>query len=204
MEQTLAELSDESLIKLVLQNQYRDQRPFWELVNRHRETVWRVCYRFLGNSQDAEDLTQEVFFRAYRALPQFQGKSSFKTWVYRIAINTSQNELRRLARRPQLAETAVEDMAEFLPSSDTPESVWLEHEKQLTLQTALGQLRSEDVEVLLLKDIDERPYLEISEILGISVSAAKMRVQRARMALQQTYLRLYGKKSRLFETVSTK
>lgn len=132
MEQTLAELSDELLIKLVLQNQYRDQRPFWELVNRHRETVWRVCYRFLGNSQDAEDLTQEVFFRAYCALPQFQGKSSFKTWVYRIAINTSQNELRRLARRPQLAETAVEDMAEFLPSSDTPEFVWLEHEKQLT------------------------------------------------------------------------
>ncbi len=184
------EHTDEELVKLAIARRGRDDRPFRVLFARHQKMIWRACYRFVHNSEDAEDLTQEVFVKAYRSMAQFQGKASFKTWLYRIAINTSQNELRRRSRRPVNSSTTIDDLAEVLPQKDSPESIWLKNERMMMLKKALSELRSADSEIIYLKDIHQKPYNEIAETLDISVSAAKMRVQRARAALKEVYVKL--------------
>lgn len=190
MPHDLNELNDHELIDLVKTRGEKDPRPFRILVDRHQNTVWRVCYNFMGNSEDAEDLAQEVFLKAYRNLAKFEGRSSFKTWIYRIAINTSQNELRRRSRRPQESSTPLETAAEFIPSTDNVEESTLKRAQYDVLLKAFKRLRPEESQVLMLKDLEGRPYAEIAEMLGISLSAAKMRVQRARAALTTTYHRI--------------
>ncbi|MEM7119458.1 MAG: sigma-70 family RNA polymerase sigma factor [Chloroflexota bacterium] len=186
------DLSDAELVALFQAREGRDDRPFRELFRRYQQVVWRACYGMMRNSRDAEDLTQEVFFKAYRNLTKFEGRSSFKTWIYRIAINTSQNEIRRRSRRAQEADTAVEDMAEYLPSNTSLEATILARQQRHLLQQSMASLRPEEYEVLYLKDVEERPYAEIAEQLNISLSAAKMRVQRARLALRVAYRQLAG------------
>ena len=177
-------LSDDELVKIAQARGSRDDRAFRVLMERHQSTVHRVCYGFAKNSEDAEDLAQEVFLKAYRNLHRFEGRSSFKTWVYRIAINTSQNELRRRSRRPQASPTPLETAAEFVPSSQNVERTAQRNARYKMLEQALKQLRPDELKVLMLKDIEGRPYNEIAKELGISLSASKMRVQRARAALK--------------------
>lgn len=159
-------------------------------MRRYQRLIWRVCYRFMGNGDDAEDLTQEVFFKVYRNLASFAGRSTFKTWIYRIAINTAQNELRARARRPQESETEMETVAEFMPAAETVEETILEKGRKERLAAAFATLRPDDVQILRYKDIEQKQYDEIADLLGIGLSAAKMRVQRARLALQSVYQQL--------------
>lgn len=177
-------LNDDELVQIAQTRGSRDERAFRALMERHHSTVHRVCYGFAKNSEDAEDLSQEVFLKAYRNLHRFEGRSSFKTWIYRIAINTSQNELRRRSRRPQASPTPLETAAEFMPSSQNVERTAQRNARYKLLEQALKQLRPDELKVLMLKDIEGRPYNEIAGALGISLSAAKMRVQRARAALK--------------------
>jgi RNA polymerase sigma-70 factor (ECF subfamily) len=189
---SLSILSDEALITLCQERIGQDDRPFQELVRRYQTIIWRVCYSSLRNHQDAEDLTQEVLLKVYRNIASFEGRSSFKTWMYRIAINSCRNEIRHRSRRPQEAAVTVEDMADVLPSDTTTDSEWQAQAQRARLALALSQLRPEEYEILRLKDIEERPYADITGTLGISLSAAKMRAQRARQALQRQYYQVVG------------
>ncbi len=189
---SLSELTDLELVLRCQSHNQHDERPFQELMNRYQALVWRVCYSSLHNSQDAEDLTQEVFLKVYRNLAKFEGRSSFKTWIYRIAINTCRNEIRHRKRRPQEAVNAVEDMADLLPAASTTVTDWQIKAQREQLALALHALRPEEFEILRLKDIEERPYADITTRLGISLSAAKMRAQRARHALQTQYVQMAG------------
>lgn len=189
---SLAELSDTALIDVCLTRGAKDDRPFQELFRRYQSVVWRVCYSYMRNRQDADDLTQDVFFKVYRSLQQFEGRSSFKTWIYRVAINSCQNEIRRRSRRPQEAETEMETIAEIMPSGKSVEKAYQEKYKRELLAQALANLEPAVSEILYMKDMEERPYHEIADLLDIGVSAAKMRVQRARLALQVQYRLLAG------------
>jgi RNA polymerase sigma-70 factor, ECF subfamily len=186
-EETLTSLSDEELVALFVARGARDDRPFREIFRRHQQMVWRVCYSIVQNPQDAEDLTQEVFVRVHHNLHRFEGRSSLKTWLYRIAFNTSHNELRRRARSPELEEHSVEDLAEFLPEEYNLEEYWLLELRNERLRQAVLSLTAEQQELIRLRDVEQRPYTEIAEMQEISLSAAKMRVQRARLALQGAY-----------------
>lgn len=190
--QALAELSDVALIEVCQQRSAKDDRPYQELFRRYQSVVWRVCYSYMRNREDAEDLTQDVFFKVYRSLHQFEGRSSFKTWLYRVAINTCQNEIRRRGRRPQEAETEMETIAEIMPSGETVEKAYQARYKREMLAEALANLDPGVSEILYMKDMEERPYNEIADMLDIGISAAKMRVQRARLALQVQYRTLAG------------
>ena len=191
IDQDITEVSDQLLIDLCLTRSSKDDRPFRELFRRHKATVWHVCYSFVRNQEDAEDLTQEVFFRAYRSLAQFEGRSSLKTWLYRIATNVSQNEIRRRSRRPQESQTSMDVLGEVLPAKETtPEAHAIAQSQKELLAQALASLKPAASEALKLKDLEQRPYIEIAEMLGISQSAAKMRVQRARLALVEAYQQL--------------
>jgi len=183
-------MTDDVLVQLVQEGAMTDERPFLELYQRYHNLVWQVCYSSLHNSQDADDLTQEVFLKVHRSLNQFQRRSAFKTWIYRITINACRNEIRRRSRRPQEAATDVETLAEMLPSRVTTVSDWEMRVLQEKLAQGLSELRPEEFEILWLKDLEERPYDEITTHLSISLSAAKMRVLRARQSLRGTYQRL--------------
>jgi RNA polymerase sigma-70 factor (ECF subfamily) len=179
-------LSDEALVELCRVRGTGDSRPFTELFHRHRNLVWRICYHFVGNALDAEDLMQEVFFKAYRSLPQFRGASSFTTWLHQIAANTARNKLRQRSRRPQVSDMLLDELAEIIPHGAAARTYPL----LARLAEAWERLRPEERQVLRLKDLEQRPYEEITQILGISSSAAKMRVLRARLALRDTYRHL--------------
>jgi RNA polymerase sigma-70 factor (ECF subfamily) len=183
----LAEMTDDELVQLFQERGMLDERPFKELYQRHCNLVWQVCYNAFNNFQDAEDMTQEVFLKVHRSLNRFQRRSSFKTWIYRITINACRNEIRRRSRRPQEAATDVDMLAEVLPSRATTVSDWETQALREKLAQGLSELRPEEFEILRLKDLEERPYNEITAHLGISLSAAKMRVLRARQSLRGTY-----------------
>ena len=141
----------------------------------------------MKNPQDAEDLTQEVFFKVYRYLEQFEGRASFKTWLYRIAVNTCKNEIRKQSHRPQLTEKDTDTLADVLPDEQTMEMTLMQRRQNELLAQAMAQLRPEEAEIIRMKDLEQRQYHEIAEILDIGLSAAKMRVQRARLAFQIAY-----------------
>ena len=189
---SITEIQDDELVALCVEQGNKDDRPFQELFRRYQNMVWRVCYSFMRNADDAEDLTQEIFIRVYRSLHNFEGRSTLKTWIYRIAINTCQNEIRRLKRRPQLAETDVQTMSEYLPSTTTTESEWQKANLRDQLAMAFSRLRPDEHDILTLRDVEERPYSEIVEILSINLSAAKMRAKRARQSLRVNLYQVTG------------
>ncbi len=184
MESNLTELSDEALVELCRKRGDRDDRLYSELFRRHRNDVWRVAYRVVADRGDAEDLVQEVFFTAFRRLDQFEGRSTFGTWLHRIAINLSLNEIRRRARRPTAIERRDEEDRVEQGEASTGDLAGPEVDRRERLSEALARLPGDQYEALHLKDLEERSYEEVAETLGISLSAAKMRVQRARAALR--------------------
>jgi RNA polymerase sigma-70 factor (ECF subfamily) len=179
--------SDEKLVRLCQERLPGDPRPFRTLVARYRDRVINTAYRFLGDPQDAEDVAQEVFLKVYRGLPDFKGESSFSTWLYRIAVNTCKNELRHRSRQLTLLEPDLESLGINLPAVPSPEQAITASEQRDAMQETLNRLGETDREALILRDIQGLSYQEITETLGIGLSAAKMRVQRARLAFRELY-----------------
>ena len=184
--------SDEILVASFLETGRRDERLFSQLFRRRHRLVWNVCYKFFGNTQDADDTTQEVFFQAFRKLHQFRGDSSFRTWLQRIAENSCKNELRHRSRRLRttpVAEFVLENVID--PGRDSLQDLVAARSHQ-DLQRALSELTPEEVTLLQLV-ANHLSTAEVAERLGISVSAAKMRVLRARLRLRSA-LELQTKK----------
>lgn len=178
--------SDEELIELFLSRGGRDERPFAELFRRHRGVVWRAALGFFGNPDDAEDMTQDVFFTAYRKLDQFKGEAAFRTWLHRIAVNKCKNELRRRSRRLRtVADPLDEAAASAVNGSPGPEAVVASRRAIGRLASAIASLTPDERRLLEQVDVEERPYREIADADGVSVSAVKMRVLRARARLRR-------------------
>jgi RNA polymerase sigma-70 factor (ECF subfamily) len=189
-EANLAELSDQALLDLCKTRGAKDDRPFEELFRRHQVAVWRVCHYFLGNALDAEDMVQDVFFKAYRGLPGFEGRASFRTWLNQIAINTCKNEFRMRSRRPAVVEEELGDMREPIETAGRADQRWQGMTRKEELAQALEMLYPDQFTALQLRDLESRSYAEVAHVLGISQGAAKMRVQRARLALRSALQQL--------------
>ena len=175
-------LPDDELVRRIRQRGAVDERPITVLFQRHNTLVWNVCRRFMPTDPDAEDMLQEVFMRAYQGLPSFKGQSKFSTWLYRIAVNTCLNEIRRRGRRVDVHEVSIDEL--FKQSYELPQREQHRHEEMSDqLSAALASLPPEASEALRLREIEGRPYEDIARLLGIKTSAAKMRVQRARLAM---------------------
>lgn len=154
-----------------------DRGAFSELVRRHQAVVFTVCYRVLGNREDAEDAAQEAFVRAYGKLESFEGRSSFKTWMLRLATNVSLNELgKRKEPHPDGTRPSV------LP---TPESELLRSEAIAGVHEALQHLRPEHRAAVVLRDLRELPYVEVAEALDVPEGTAKGWAHRGRMRLKE-------------------
>jgi len=180
--------SDEALVAATRRG---DAQAFEELVLRHRQRVLAVAQRITKNREDAEDVAQESFHKAFLHLDAFQEKSQFSTWLTRIAMNEAFMLLRR--RRgfvEALSDNPDEGMRSsaeaFVDLSPNPEESYLRRERTELLTEAIDRLGSTIRTTILLRDIEERSVEETAQILGTSVSAVKARVFQGRRKLRRT------------------
>jgi len=180
---------------------------FEELIGRYERRIFRLAQNVTQNRQDAEEVTQEAFFRAFTHLEGFKGDSRFSTWLTRIAINEALMKLRR--RRPTVSldgerETengvVIHEVEDWGPS---PEQRYSQQELQHILSEAMGQLSPDLRLVTQLRDVGEFSTEETAQILGLSVSAVKSRSHRARITLRGL-LNRYFRQPKLHETKSVK
>lgn len=156
-----------------------DGPAFVALVDRYRDRVWRICYRLLGHAEDAHDAAQEVFVRLFVHRQKFDGRSKYSTWVHSIAVRTCLTIRRGRGRRRRHEATAA---AQHPAERSAPVPAL-----SLDLETMLECLDEEDRAMVILKYAENYSYEELAEIFGLSESACKMRVSRAREKIQARF-----------------
>jgi len=170
--------------QLVVRAQRGDTRAFDLLVLKYQGRIATLVARFVNDAAEVEDVTQEAFIKAFRALPKFRGESAFYTWLYRIASNAAKNYLVARGRRP--ATTADVQDAEYFEEGDalreieTPENAYFGSELAKTVQTALEGLPEELSAALSLREFDGLSYEEIADVMACPVGTVRSRIFRAR------------------------
>lgn len=172
-----------------------DLSAYDRLMQRYEKRVYALCFRMAGNQDDAADLAQEAFLKAFRALPSFNGQAQFSTWLYRIVTNTCLDERRRQARRPQLfsldkpLNTEDGQLAlTLLAEASDPLATALSQETEIEIRTLLSMLPAEQRIVLVLRDMEGYSYDEIARMLNLNGGTVKSRLNRARRKLRELYL----------------
>lgn len=168
---------------------------------KYQTPIYNLCLRMTGNPEDAADMTQEAFLKAWRSLSSFQFESSFSTWLYRLASNTCLDYLRSLKRRPQCSLTVEDDEGEeqvldVTDEAPTPEEALLSAEELSQLVHALSQLDASQRQIITLRVVNDLSYAEIAEILDVKEGTVKSRLARARDNLRKKLLQI-GNKSEL-------
>lgn len=168
--------------ELVRRAQNGDRAAFAALVREHQHEVYTLARRLVGDPHLASDIAQEALIRAWKALPRFRGDSQLSTWLYRITVNTAWTHKKRAARHRT---TPLEDHLDYPapPGRDDPETAGELLELRGRLRLALDSLPDAQRQVVVLKDVYGWSHAEIAESLGISVTAAKVRLHRARARL---------------------
>jgi RNA polymerase sigma-70 factor (ECF subfamily) len=164
---------------LVRACQHGDIEAFEQIFRVYRNPVFRLAYRFTGNRDDAEDLTQEIFLKVFENIGSFRYESSFATWLYRIAVNTCMNFQRD--KKPAESLGVTDDLG----SSVSPEAICERGELQRKIEAEIASLPNPLKIAFLLVVVEGMTYREASEILGLSVDALRMRVSRARQILRE-------------------
>ncbi len=169
-----------------------DQDAFEKLYDRYRHKVFSLSYRMTGNTSDAEDLCQEIFIQVLRKIGSFEGRSSFSTWLYRVATNRSRDFLRKKKRTPnlvshdnQMAESDPVDHPGDCEKPGEPETRALSSEAQALVQGALLELPVNLRTPLVLHEFDGFQYKEIARMLRLPVGTVKSRIFRARIKLAE-------------------
>jgi RNA polymerase sigma-70 factor (ECF subfamily) len=180
--------------ELVRRAQRGNTEAFEELVRRYESRVYNITYRLLGNEEDAAEALQDTFIRAYRAISRFKFKSSFYTWLYRIATNVSLTKLRRRKTQDTISlDEPIKDTDDLqfdIPDSQyTPEQVFEQKRLREKLQEAIDRLPAEYRTVVVMRDLQGLSNEEVSKTLGLSVPAVKSRLHRGRMALREQLAR---------------
>ena len=182
---------EESDLVLVKRVQRGDKTAFDLLVRKYQHKVVKLVLRYVRNPAEAEDIAQEAFIKAYRALPQFRGDSAFYTWMYRIAINTAKNSLASRDRSPIAYELDLTDPEEShsvqtkLQDPDTPEGMALTEEIRLIVNSAIDALPEELKTAIVLRELDGLSYEEIAAAMECPVGTVRSRIFRAREAIDK-------------------
>jgi RNA polymerase sigma-70 factor (ECF subfamily) len=187
--------------ELVAQARSGDAESFEALVNLYERRIYQIAFRIVENAQDAEDVLQETFLKAFQNLASFRGESSFYTWTVQIALNASLQRVKRRRKPPtvSLDSDGAEEEEVFSPREiaiweENPEQLYSKRETQAILEEAIAALPLIYRTVFLLKDVENLPMDEVAKTLGISVPAAKSRLIRARMELRESLGRHFRKK----------
>lgn len=185
---------------LVAQSREGDTRAFGELVRRYESKIFRLAQHITQNREDAEDVLQETFMKAYEHLDQFQGNSKFYTWIVRIAVNQALMKLRRRKNDKSVSldetidtgeDTIVREIAAW---EENPEQRFSREELGEVLDTAIQSLEPLYRSVFVLRDIEDLSTEETAEALNLSVPAVKSRLLRARLQLREKLTRYFKRK----------
>ena len=175
--------------QLVERAQRGDKRAFELLVEKYQRKLARLLSRFIRDPAEVEDVTQEAFIKAYRALPAFRGDSAFYTWLYRIGINTAKNYLMAMGRRAPTSTEVEADEAEgfeegeYLRDINTPESVLLSNEIAETVNSTIEALPEELRTAIQLREIEGMSYEDIAQVMNCPIGTVRSRIFRAREAI---------------------
>lgn len=177
--------------ELVYQVQQGNKRAFDLLVLKYQRRIMRLLARMINDPAEVEDVAQETFIKAYRALPQFRGDSNFYTWLYRIAINSARNWQAARNRRPlPLKEYVNEDgetfsAADTLTDNNTPESEMVSRQVADTIRSAIDALSPELRTAILLREIEGLSYEDIAQTMGCPIGTVRSRIFRARESIAE-------------------
>ena len=174
---------------LVERVQRGDKKAFDILVRKYQHKLTKLISRYVHDSSEVFDVTQEAFIKAYRAIPNFRGESAFYTWLYRIGVNTAKNYLIGQGRRPPSVDVDAEDAEYFdgdseLKETATPERLMVKDEVERTVFEAIEKLPEDLRTAIVLREIDGLSYEEIAETMGCPVGTVRSRIFRAREAVQ--------------------
>ena len=181
-------------VSLVRRAREGDFSAFEALFERHRLLVYRFAYQMTGRRDDAEDLVQEAFVRAYQNLHRYRDEAKFTTWLLRIVSNLCTDQARMSQRRTVLEQQEAAGALDWMTigSTDNPVENLEQDRRAIALRKALNALPPHHKSVIILRDIEEREYPEMAAILGCTVGGAKLRVLRARRALRDRLAPLLG------------
>lgn len=176
--------------ELVSQAKEGKMEAFELLVNRYQQRVANVISKFVKDRHEIQDVAQEVFIKVFRALPNFRGDSSFYTWIYRIAVNTSKNHLVSRSRRIQNTQVEFEEAESFNTNEDqrnldTPDAVYARGELEQTMTKAISMLPEDLKAAIILREVDGLSYDEIAEKMDCPIGTVRSRIFRARDAIDQ-------------------
>lgn len=177
--------------ELVERAQRGDKQAFGLLVEKYQRKLARLLSRFVRDPAEVEDVTQEAFIKAYRALPKFRGDSAFYTWLYRIGINTAKNYLMAAGRRAPTSTGVDSDEAESLEEGEqlrdinTPESLALSREIGDTVNSTMESLPEELRTAIQLREIEGMSYEDIAQIMNCPIGTVRSRIFRAREAIAE-------------------
>ncbi len=179
--------SDKKLVKRV---QKGDKGAFDLLVLKYQHKIINLVMRYVRDPELAQDITQEAFIKAYRALPRFRGDSAFYTWMYRIAVNTAKNHLAAQRRRPMNVELDLQDPEQYdlhakLKETDTPEGVALSNELKESVERAIAALPEDLRTAIILRELEGMSYEEIAQTMECPVGTVRSRIFRARDAISK-------------------
>jgi RNA polymerase sigma-70 factor, ECF subfamily len=190
--------NDGQLIK-ACQDHPQDSTAFDKLVVKYQHKVFNLCYRYLGDHEEANDSAQEVFLKVYRSLKAFRFESAFSTWLYRITVNTCKNKLvsaeykykKKMVRIDEPVDPAEGDCKfEIKDESKSPAVELEKQEKEKLIQEAIDSLPEDQKRMVVLRDIESLSYEAIAEISGLNLGTVKSKLSRARAALCDKLRRL--------------
>ncbi len=175
---------------LVLRVQQGDKRAFDLLVLKYQHRLTSVITRYIHDWSESQDVAQESFIRAYRALGNFRGDSQFYTWLYKIAVNTAKNWLVSQGRRPPTDDIEASDAVQYdagsrLRDTDTPERELMRQEVEQTVTRTVQALPDELRMAITLREVDGLSYEEIAETMGCPIGTVRSRIFRAREAIDE-------------------
>ena len=176
--------------QLVAKVQKGDQRAFDMLVLKYQHKIFGLISRYVNDADEVQDVAQEAFIKAYRALPKFRGDSAFYTWLYRIAINTAKNHLVSRSRRPPGSDVEVEDAEYYegggaLRDIASPESALFGAELKQVVERAISALPDDLRTAVTLREFDGLSYEDIADIMDCPVGTVRSRIFRAREAIDK-------------------
>lgn len=191
--------------KLVKKAVNGDNSAFEALMEEHMGIIYNIALRMAANQDDAEDMTQEIMIKIFRSLGSFKGNSKFSTWIYRVAVNTCLDELKKKKNKKHLSLDAEisgddgESQIEIKDDSPSPEKLAEQNELRDMVASAVKLLSDEHRAVIVLRDIRGMSYSEIAEILGCSDGTVKSRISRARAQLKMILEKEYNFSGTYFE-----
>ncbi|MBA3538270.1 MAG: sigma-70 family RNA polymerase sigma factor [Deltaproteobacteria bacterium] len=179
----------------------RDERAFRELLDLHRDRVFNITYRMLGNRAEAEDVAQEVFITVFKTIDSFREQSKFSTWLFRVAVNHCKNRIKYLARRHERDRDELDETHHGGASTNgaigtqpraAPDRALEGAQMEKLLEAAIASLDEEQRVVVVLRDVEDLSIEEICEITGLPDGTVKSRLHRARLVLRKKLTRELG------------